>query len=107
MVRPLDLQDNFSKFPLLEKVHEVQRALPQIEHDTFIRSMNQQLAEKLKKAQELKEAEKGIIRDRQEKEQKRNKRRKDHMNAIAAQHEEDSQDKKSENDSPRHIDILV
>ncbi|HDI51939.1 hypothetical protein DRQ15_00155 [candidate division KSB1 bacterium] len=108
MVRPLDLQDNLSKFPLLEKVHEAQRALPQIHHDTFIRSLNEQLAEKMKKTQDSKETEKGVIRDRQQKEQKRGKEKKHSIHGVTAESEDDSQGKgESKDRPPHHIDIVV
>ena len=73
MVRPIDVQDNFSKISLIEKIQTMQQASEQIAHERFVHDLNRTAQEKLRKTQDSKETEKA--REREKRRERREKRK--------------------------------
>lgn len=108
MVQPLHLQDNLSKIPILQKIHESVRIVPEAERDQFAHHLNQQEQTKTQKAQDTKEPEKSKIREREKKEKKKKRKRKKYASLELMEAEQTAEEKQIEESNPGHlIDITV
>ena len=106
MVQPLHLQDNLSKIPILQKIHESTRAVPEAEREQFAKQLNKEVDNKNQKTQDSKETEKNIIRDRQKKEGDKRKKKK-YKTSQNTEVMNDSEQKIEHKDSGQLIDITI
>jgi len=107
MVQPLHLQDNLSKLPLMQKIYETIRAVPETERNQFEQHMNQQVRDKANKTQDLKETEKLVIRERQKSAEER-KKKNSLKKPDSGTHEKSTEKDNSATGSSGHlVDITV
>jgi len=107
MVQPLHLQDNFSKLPLLQKIYETIRAVPEAERNQFAQHMNQQVRDKVHKPQDTKDTEKTVIRERQKSDEEK-KKKNIFKQPDSSESEEDTETKQLDAEQSGHfVDIIV
>ena len=107
MVQPLHLQDNLSKMPLIQKMQETVRAVPELERQQFAEQLSQEAKNKAQRAQDAKETVKGIIREKQKKEN-REKKKKMNSNIKAEEIRDELKDNEIENENSGNlIDITI
>lgn len=104
MVAPLHLQDNLSKIPLLQKIHEASRLAPEINKDQMTQKLKQKANKEATSTTESKEAEKIALRDKENK--LKNKKKKRKLLRKNENTEEDKIDKTGPVQGQR-IDIMV
>ena len=106
MVEPLHLQDSLSKIPLLQKIHESTRAVPEAEREQFAKQFNKEVNNKNKRAQDSKETEKNVIRERQQNENEKKKKKKKKM-ITSEELEQETKTQMEDDDSGQLIDIMI
>jgi len=61
MVKPVDLQDNLSKTQLLEKVHQLQKSIPEEAQKQFVQELQKKAIDNKNKVVDLPKADEIII----------------------------------------------
>ncbi len=107
MVQPLHLQDNLSKIPLLQKLHESARIAPELEKEQFAKQLMEQQADRMEQTQDTQESEK--VRERQQKEKEKEKKRKRQILKLSEKEIEEARKEADEDDQKagRIVDIVV
>jgi|GEM_PF-2101766 hypothetical protein len=109
MVQPLHLQDNLSKFPILQKIHESARVAPEVEREVFNRELIQQQRDKVEKTQDSQETEKPTIREKEREKQRKPKQQKRELKPKAEEEPEESGYERNgkKSSAGQHVDILI
>lgn len=75
MVEPLHLQDNLSKIPLLQKIHDASRVAPEVNKDQMTQLLKQKANQEATSTNESKETEKTALKEKEQKKKNKNKKR--------------------------------
>ncbi len=106
MVQPLHLQDNLSKIPLLQKLHESARIAPELEKEQFAKQLQEQQASKMEQTQDANESER--VHERQEKKEEERRRKKFIRKLSEDELEEVKRDQEEEGaESGKLVDIVI
>lgn len=107
MVQPLHLLDNLAKIPLLQKVHESTRAVPEVQRDLYSQQLDAKTKNKTQKTQDSKETERNRIHKGQKKETDKKKEKKYLPNSFGNNPKGSETEKLYPENSGRLIDITV
>jgi hypothetical protein len=101
MVKPVDLQDNLSKTQLLEKVHQLQKSIPEEAQKQFAQELQKKTIDNKNKVADLPKADEIIIH-------KDEKRKKNGRKSGRESRKNDKEKSQDESDSqPRKIDYIA
>lgn len=101
MVKPVDLQDNLSKTQLLEKVHQLQKSIPEEAQKQFVQELQKKTIDNKNKVVDLPKADEIIIH-RDEKRKKNGRKSGRHSRKPEQDKEQDKPDQQ-----PRKIDYIA
>jgi len=104
MVKPVDLQDNFSKTQLLEKVHQLHKSMPEEAQKQFTQELQKKLVEGKEKVADLPKSDKIIIhRDEKKEKEKRKEQESQKQNENRKPDEKENK----ENNDNKKIDYIA
>lgn len=101
MVKPVDLQDNLSKTQLLEKVHQLQKSIPEEAQKQFAQELQKKAIDNKNKVVDLPKADEIIIH----RDEKRKKNGRKNGRDSRRQRNEKKQDEPDQ--QPRKIDYIA